>query len=688
VSQPSTTSDFLPLRSLHRWAGFGLIACETAVMAVAWHTTFLPMLAAGGSLLGVFLKKRFAWSRDQWAVLIVFLAVFCGLHQYVAPIEVDRQPMVFPHSMALPTTEFILLIQVVAFFRQSVEDRLPAFVPGAGAIFLTIVTDVMPGESIQRTILLVLVATFIVSATLFLILRSASARAGERIVRRQRGATIVAVSAVACITWLSASLLYGFGNRLDMLLSQSWFRRIVGVDLGFSSVARLGTVARCKTFRSESAALRIASEGYPGYLRGKVFDEFHNSDWLSVSGGRLVPSTDTILAGMTAPLPGEHIFHLQDGRQTARCVDVTWSQKDLGELLFAPLGAVGFKTSTTTVSVNRHDVAQTVNNLLETPYQVAVSHEQLKDALTPELKTRLLAVPRTLDPRIHDLATRLFASSATKDARILAVQAFLRDNFRYSLEIDIPPGKEPLAFFLFEKRSGDCEYFATAAVMLLRLGGIPCRYVTGFVPSEHNDYNGTWIARNKDAHAWVEAYLDPKGWTTVEATPESGIPQRHETSSLVARMWEAVTAYLRDVTFRARRLGLLYLLKSALSNRFFVLCVALVGAWSGMRIAKGRRADRTIDSASPHQKELRRLLNLLDKAAARHQFVRQASETIDQFADRIEQALDLNATERRKARVYHQYSAIRFNGDWTEERLSELAVSVKDASRPPTERLT
>jgi len=658
------------------------------MMAVAWHTSFLPILAAGAAFLGVFLKKRFTWSRDQWAVLAVVLAVFCGLHQYVAPFDVDREPMVFPPSMALPTTEFILLIQVVAFFRRSAEDRLPAFLPGAGAIYLIIVTDVMPREPAQRAMLLALVTAFIVSATLFLILRSISARAGERIVRRRRAATIVAVSAVAGMTWISAGLLYDYGSRIDTLIGDSWFRRVVGVDLGFSTAARLGTVARAKSFRSDSVALRIASNDYPGYLRGKVFDEFHNSDWISSSGGRLVPPTDTILAGMTPPLPGEFIFHLHDDRKISRCVDVTWWQKDLGELLFAPLGAVGFKTSTTTVSVNRHDVAQTVNNLLETPYQVAVSDERLTDALTPELKARLLATPRTLDPRIHALAKRLFASCVTSEARISAVQAFLRDNFQYSLDIDIPHGKEPLAFFLFEKRSGDCEYFATATVMLLRLGGIPCRYVTGFLASEHNDYNGTWIARNKDAHAWVEAYVEPKGWTTVESTPASGIPERHETSSLVARIWEAVTAYLRDVTFRTRRLGFLYLLKSVLSNRLLVLCLAMLGAWIVMRIAKSRRANRTVNSESPHQKELRRLLKLLDKVAARRQFVRQASETIGQFADRIDQAPDLSASERPMARVYRQYAAIRFDREWTEEKLAELCASVKDASRPPTSRFT
>ena len=130
MSQPSTTSEFLPAHSLERWAGLGLIACEAVMMAVAWHTSFLPILGAGGAFLGVVLKKRFTWSRDQWAVLAVVLAVFCGVHQYVAPFDVDREPMVFPASMALPTTEFILLIQVVAFFGARLRTACRPFFPG------------------------------------------------------------------------------------------------------------------------------------------------------------------------------------------------------------------------------------------------------------------------------------------------------------------------------------------------------------------------------------------------------------------------------------------------------------------------------------------------------------------------------------------------------------------------------
>jgi hypothetical protein len=107
-----------------------------------------------------------------------------------------------------------------------------------------------------------------------------------------------------------------------------------------------------------------------------------------------------------------------------------------------------------------------------------------------------------------------------------------------------------------------------------------------------------------------------------------------------------------------------------------------------MRIARGRRAKRPIDTESPHQKELRRLLKLLDKAAARHRFVRRANETIGQFADRIEQAPDLSASEKPVAEVYRQYAAIRFDSDRTEENLSELCAAVKDASQSPNSRFT
>jgi hypothetical protein len=67
-----------------------------------------------------------------------------------------------------------------------------------------------------------------------------------------------------------------------------------------------------------------------------------------------------------------------------------------------------------------------------------------------------------------------------------------------------------------------CEYFASAAVLLLRSLGIPARYVTGFLA--HEAEGGRTTVRQRDAHAWAEAWLDGAGWVTVEATPPGGRP--------------------------------------------------------------------------------------------------------------------------------------------------------------------
>ena len=80
-------------------------------------------------------------------------------------------------------------------------------------------------------------------------------------------------------------------------------------------------------------------------------------------------------------------------------------------------------------------------------------------------------------------------------------------------------GDDFVAHFLEEGR-GYCVHFATTATLLLRMNGIPARYVSGYtanvVPGE------TTYVPDYAAHAWVEIYLDSYGWYPVEVTPGGG----------------------------------------------------------------------------------------------------------------------------------------------------------------------
>ena len=135
----------------------------------------------------------------------------------------------------------------------------------------------------------------------------------------------------------------------------------------------------------------------------------------------------------------------------------------------------------------------------------------------PHVAFLYLQVPR-LDPRIARLAKDVTESAGSNYARARAVEEYLRNNFGYTLEL---PGREPdpLAHFLFERKKGHCEYFASSMAVMLRTLGIPSRVVNGFRGGEYNDLTSSYIVREKDAHSWVEAYFPEYGWVTFDPTP-------------------------------------------------------------------------------------------------------------------------------------------------------------------------
>ncbi len=105
------------------------------------------------------------------------------------------------------------------------------------------------------------------------------------------------------------------------------------------------------------------------------------------------------------------------------------------------------------------------------------------------------------------------------------------DVFEYVL---IPTKKpdtslDPIENFLTVTNEGYCMQFASAAVLLLREGGIPARYVEGYVALDFeentdDDAVGSYVTTVSDlnSHAWIEVWYDGIGWVQYEATMISG----------------------------------------------------------------------------------------------------------------------------------------------------------------------
>src|SRR5580698_6555796 len=146
----------------------------------------------------------------------------------------------------------------------------------------------------------------------------------------------------------------------------------------------------------------------------------------------------------------------------------------------------------------------------------------------PQFAPAYLQLPKLgLDPRIPRLAAQIASSASNNYDKAIAVERYLQSHYAYTLQLPRSAVADPLANFLFERKQGHCEYFASSMAVMLRTLGIPSRVVNGFRTDEFNDLTGNYVVRAKDAHAWVEAYFPGYGWVTFDPTPggAGGSPQ-------------------------------------------------------------------------------------------------------------------------------------------------------------------
>jgi hypothetical protein len=129
---------------------------------------------------------------------------------------------------------------------------------------------------------------------------------------------------------------------------------------------------------------------------------------------------------------------------------------------------------------------------------------------------------------IHTAVQNLhLAQAPTLAAKLDLIRRWFAAEFRYTLNLTIwedPRAKlgEPtvLARFLTEVRAGHCEYFATAATLMLRDAGIPTRYAKGYAVIERDFKRGEFVLRGTHGHAWCRVWdKDTATWIDFDPTP-------------------------------------------------------------------------------------------------------------------------------------------------------------------------
>ncbi|MBC3875284.1 transglutaminase TgpA family protein [Undibacterium flavidum] len=158
-----------------------------------------------------------------------------------------------------------------------------------------------------------------------------------------------------------------------------------------------------------------------------------------------------------------------------------------------------------------------INNRIR--YQVVSYPDyRLDQHASAQLLRQNLRLPANLNPRTLSFAEEIQRQYPSQQAQVNAVLNFFRtENFFYTLE---PPllGRHSVDDFLFNTRSGFCEHYSSAFVVLMRAMGIPARVVTGYQGGTRNTQDNFYEIRQSDAHAWAEIWVADRGWVRVDPT--------------------------------------------------------------------------------------------------------------------------------------------------------------------------
>lgn len=476
------------------------------LMSLAWclapHAGRLPIWCSLGTLVALVWRARLAW-RDaplppRW-LLFACLAASVGLTWST-------------HHTLIGREAGITLITVLAALKtMELRAKRDAFVVTCLGFFLAF-TQFLYSQSILMA-LLMLMGCWGLLASLVL---------SQRPTGRPSVSSAIKVSGKSIAWGLPLMLaLYVFFPRLGPLWS---IPSDAGTKTGLSDRLRLGHVSELA--QDDSIAMRVRFDSAPPapqqmYFRGPVLTRFDGQTWSGLA------TSDTAAA------QGQRRQWVDsDGRLVK--YEVTLEPTRLRSLplldrtLFAspssPLASIGLRQS----GLDWLSSAP-LTERIQIQGQAWLGARDF--GYNPgRLQDEYLQLPPGLNPRTRawTKALRSRPDLQNGDARALstAVMAHIRvGRFSYTLApddrapgMDGRPEQHLIDRFWMDRRSGFCEHFATAYVVVMRNMGIPARVITGFQGAERNMFDGLYVVRNSDAHAWAEFWQDGEGWVRVDPT--------------------------------------------------------------------------------------------------------------------------------------------------------------------------
>lgn len=354
-------------------------------------------------------------------------------------------------------------------------------------------------------------------------------------------------------TWgISFSLAVGMGYGLyhGLNKTQTWLENAVPDWITaagsrtdpYRATTDIGHIGKLK--ESDAIVLRVTTpDGRepPRLLHRASYNTYFNGAWLA--------------RGATfAPLPRgrEHHWplHSADAAGPVRHVTVHDYSTRPNPVLSLPTGAHAIE-GLRAITAQRNGLGA-IQVSLEPgyfSYTAAYSGDAAHDGAPMAEDTRL---PPKEREAFAALAAEMGLAPQRAGEALEAVQQLFAHDYHYATfqKSAPPPAGSPIIDFLLRSKTGHCEYFATATVLLLRAGGIPARYATGFVAAEKSERENAYLVRTRHAHAWARAYVNGR-WIDIDTTPPSWFATESEGGGFFSSGWSKFTDLWSWLHFRA-----------------------------------------------------------------------------------------------------------------------------------------
>lgn len=330
------------------------------------------------------------------------------------------------------------------------------------------------------------------------------------------------------------------------------------VELGRPGLISTSTKPVLDMTITDRNGMNLGAENTPPvYLRGAVLEVYESGSWTRNSIIR-VPLTERIRR-----FPANSSLRPRGGNDNSvwdmQCQVTMRSVSDGPVYLFSPWRPVEFRVGDRPMRLG-FDFSRGlflkdgIGGSLE--YTVRVVRDEFRSVSINEDATRSPVINTDIHPEIANLAADIIREGGIEpdpdirpieddEAAVRLMENYLRSRYAYTLDAQpVPAGQDATRWFLFERQTGHCEYYASSIALMARSVGIPARVVTGYIASDYNPVTEQYTVRESNAHAWTEAEIAPGQWRIFDGTPPSDFYDIHVPSPglmrTLSRMYESI----------------------------------------------------------------------------------------------------------------------------------------------------